>query len=98
MQKQLRASGTHSDVFAYLSSELALIGFNKTPQQCSLKVDRLKEVYKTIKQVEPNGNNGSDWFAVMDSVLGPEAEPSRDPNSAAALIAPESPEGECLKL
>lgn len=92
IQKQLLASGAHSDVFTYLSNELALIGFDKTPQQCSLQVKKLKEKYEQIKRVEPWGNDQSNWFAVMDGVLGPGGETSKDVNSA--LTAPKSPEGE----
>lgn len=90
IQKQLVASGAHGDVFTYLSNELALIGFDKTPQQCSLQVKTLKEKYEQIKQAEPWGDDQSNWFAVMDGVLGPGGETSKD----SAATAPESPEGE----
>ncbi|XP_028287104.1 uncharacterized protein LOC114452117 isoform X7 [Parambassis ranga] len=84
IQKQLLTSETINQVFTYLSNELALIGFNKTPHQCRLKVDNLKAEYKRIKQVEPHREIKSDWFAILDSVIGP------GPELSAPLTEPKS--------
>uniref|UniRef100_A0A3Q3G027 C2H2-type domain-containing protein n=3 Tax=Kryptolebias marmoratus TaxID=37003 RepID=A0A3Q3G027_KRYMA len=92
IQKQLLTSGKNNDVFTYLSNELALVGFSKTQEQCSLKVKKLEEEYKKMKQVEPHGSDGSDWFAIMDGVLGPDGETSKGVSSSAALSASKSPE------
>ncbi|XP_042367377.1 uncharacterized protein LOC121961452 [Plectropomus leopardus] len=90
IQTQLLTATTNSQVFICLSSELALVGFNKTPHQCSVKVDELKEEYRKIKKVEPYGDGRNDWFAILDSVLG--GETSTEVDSSAALTKPKSPE------
>uniref|UniRef100_A0A3B5AVU8 Uncharacterized protein n=1 Tax=Stegastes partitus TaxID=144197 RepID=A0A3B5AVU8_9TELE len=94
IQKQLLTSATDNQVFTYLSSELALVGFNKTPHQCSLKVNNLKEEYKRIKQFGLFGDVKSDWFAILDSVLGPDGEALKEVDSSAVLTEPKSPEDE----
>uniref|UniRef100_A0A1A7WQS0 C2H2-type domain-containing protein n=1 Tax=Iconisemion striatum TaxID=60296 RepID=A0A1A7WQS0_9TELE len=81
IQEQLLTSGGNSDVFTYLSNELALVSFNKTPQQCRVKVNKLIEEHKKILQAEPNGTDQSDWFVIMDGVLGPDGETSKETNS-----------------
>ncbi|KAM4570165.1 uncharacterized protein PAE49_009371 isoform 2-T2 [Odontesthes bonariensis] len=91
IQKQLLSSQANSQVFTYLSNELALVGFNKTPQQCNLKVNKLKVEYRKIKQVEPHRDDKSDWFAVMDSVFGSNGDASKEVESSAVLEAPKSP-------
>uniref|UniRef100_A0A3P9P6J4 Myb/SANT-like DNA-binding domain-containing protein n=1 Tax=Poecilia reticulata TaxID=8081 RepID=A0A3P9P6J4_POERE len=98
IQKQLLASEENDEVFTYLSDELAQVGFAKSPQQCSLKVDRLKKEYAKLKQEGANANDKSDWFAIMDSVLFPEGEASKERNLSAVLTASNPPEGErrCL--
>uniref|UniRef100_A0A3Q2W0J3 Myb/SANT-like DNA-binding domain-containing protein n=1 Tax=Haplochromis burtoni TaxID=8153 RepID=A0A3Q2W0J3_HAPBU len=65
IQKQLLTAAS-DQVFTYLSSELSLVGFNKTPRQCSVKVNELKEEYKKIKHMEPYGVVKGDWFAILD--------------------------------
>ncbi|XP_034530054.1 uncharacterized protein LOC117805433 [Notolabrus celidotus] len=70
IQNQLLNTAMKTQVFQYLSGELTLVGFNKTPQQCSRKVNNLKEEYKQIKEEEPNGSAKSNWFAILDGVLG----------------------------
>ncbi|XP_049423152.1 uncharacterized protein LOC125883072 isoform X1 [Epinephelus fuscoguttatus] len=92
IQKQLLTSATSNQVFMYLSSELALVGFNKTPQQCSLKVDKLKEEYRRMKKAEPCGEVRNDWFAILDSVLGPRGETFTEVDSSAVLTKAKSPE------
>lgn len=87
IQKQLLTTVTKNQVFKYLSSELTLVGFNKTPQQCSLKVSSLTEEYRRIKAVEPNGDVKSNWFAILDSVLG--GQTSTEVDSSAVLTQPE---------
>ncbi|XP_014898319.1 uncharacterized protein LOC106953796 isoform X2 [Poecilia latipinna] len=92
IQKQLLASEENDEVFTYLSDELAQVGFAKTPQQCSLKVDRLKKEYAKLKQEGANANDKSDWFAIMDSVLFPEGDASKERNLSAVLTASNPPE------
>ena len=98
IQKQLLSSEANKQVFIYLSNELALVGFNKTPQQCNLRVNKLKEEYSKIKQVEPQEDYKSDWFAVMDSVFGSDGDASKEVESSAVLKAPKSPEGEHIHV
>ncbi|XP_069012861.1 uncharacterized protein [Embiotoca jacksoni] len=69
IQRQLRSAAA-GNVFTYLSNELALVGFNKTPRQCCRKVNNLIEEYKKIKQEEPNGEVEGDWFSILDGVVG----------------------------
>ncbi|XP_041833672.1 uncharacterized protein LOC121634810 isoform X2 [Melanotaenia boesemani] len=92
IQKQLLTSAANNQVFTYLSNELALVGFNKTPQQCNLKVNKLKEEYKKIKEDEPHGDDESDWFAVMDTVLGSNGKASKEMDLSVILTTPKSPE------
>ncbi|MEQ2224771.1 hypothetical protein ILYODFUR_010963 [Ilyodon furcidens] len=92
IQKQLLASEENDEVFTYLSDELAQVGFSKSPQQCSLKVDKLKKEYTKLKQGGANVNDKSDWFAIMDSVLFPEGEASKERNLSAVLTASKPPE------
>lgn len=94
IQKQLLTTATNDQVFTYLSNELALVGFNKTPHQCSLKVNNLKEEYKQIKEMEPHVDVTSDWFAILDSVLCPDEESSTEVDSTAVLTQPKSPQHE----
>lgn len=98
IQKQLPASGENDEVFTYLSDELAQVGFAKSPQQCSLKVDKLKKEYAKLKQEGANVNDKSDWFAIMDSVLFPEGDASKERNLSAVLTASNPPEGERQRL
>lgn len=93
IQKQLTPA-TENQVFTYLSSELALVGFNKTPHQCSLKVSNLKEEYKRIKQFGPFGDVKSDWFSILDNVLDPDGEALKEVDSSAVMTDPKSPEYE----
>ena len=76
----------------YLSGELALVGFNKTPHQCSRKVKNLTEEYRKIKEVEPHWDARNDWFAILDSVLGAGGETSAEVDSSA--VQPQAPEDE----
>lgn len=96
IQKQLLSTSTNNQVFTYLSNELALVGFNKTPHQCSIKVNNLKEEYKKIKEINPHVDVKSDWFAILDSVLSP-VEYSTEVDSTAVLTQPKSPEQELLR-
>ncbi|XP_028426640.1 uncharacterized protein LOC114550216 isoform X2 [Perca flavescens] len=94
IQKQLLNTATVDQVFEYLSSELTFVGFNKTPHQCRLKVNNLKEEYRRIKELEPYRDVRNDWFAILDSVLGPGGETSTEVDSSAALTQPNSPKVE----
>lgn len=92
IQKQLLNPATNKKVFTYLSNELTLVGFNKTADQCRLKVDSLKQEYKKIKEVEPYKDVKSDWFAILDGVLSPDGEASTEMDSFAVLTQFKSPE------
>eukprot|EP00064_Thunnus_orientalis_P007596 superscaffoldBa00000854_g7618 len=92
IQKQLLTPATNKKVFTYLSNELTLVGFNKTADQCRLKVDSLKQEYKKIKEVEPYKDVKSDWFAILDGVLSPDGEASTEMDSFAVLTQFKSPE------
>ncbi|KAM6895686.1 uncharacterized protein FYW49_019557 [Xenentodon cancila] len=92
IQKQLLASESNSQVFTYLSNELALVGFNKTSQECCLKVNELKEEYKLIRHTRPHREDKSDWFAIMDNVLHPDGKLYKELDSSSVSAAPESPE------
>ncbi len=94
IQKQLLTTAISNQVFEYLSSELASVGFNKTPHQCSVKVNNLKEEYRRIKEVEPYGDIKSNCFVILDSVLGLGGETSAEVDSSAVLTQPKSPEDE----
>ncbi|XP_059181790.1 uncharacterized protein LOC131960563 [Centropristis striata] len=91
VQKQLLTTAATDQVFMNLSSELTLVGFNKTPHQCSLKVNNLIEEYRRIKAVEPHRDVTNEWFSILDSVLSPVGETSAEVDSA-VLTQPESPE------
>ncbi|XP_041637249.1 uncharacterized protein LOC121505760 [Cheilinus undulatus] len=82
IQKQLLNTANNAQVFTYLSSELALVGFNKTPHQCSVKVNQLKEEYRQIKDTESDGDNKGNWFVILDGVLGPGRGASEEDSSA----------------
>ncbi|XP_037616689.1 uncharacterized protein LOC119482862 isoform X2 [Sebastes umbrosus] len=92
IQEQLLTTATTNQVFTYLSGELALVGFNKTPHQCSHKVNNLIEEYRRIREVEPYGDDRNDWFAILDSVLSPGGETYTEVDSSAVLTQPKSPE------
>lgn len=94
IQQQLLTSEENDEVFTYLSDELAQVGFRKSPQECSLKVDKLKKEYIKLKQEGTNVKDKNDWFAIMDSVLFPEEETSKERNLSAVLTASKPPEGE----
>uniref|UniRef100_A0A3Q0SLU8 Myb/SANT-like DNA-binding domain-containing protein n=1 Tax=Amphilophus citrinellus TaxID=61819 RepID=A0A3Q0SLU8_AMPCI len=93
IQKQLLTTAS-DQVFTYLSSELALVGFNKTPRQCSVKVNNLKEEYKKVKKMEPYGVVKCDWFPILDAVFDPDGVTSKEVDSCALQTEPESPEHE----
>ncbi|KAM9328394.1 zinc finger and SCAN domain-containing protein 29-like [Pholidichthys leucotaenia] len=82
IQKRLLHTATAHQVFTYLSDELTLVGFNKSPRQCSVKVSNLLEEYKKIKQAGSRENDKSGWFAILDGVLNPEAETLKNSFSA----------------
>lgn len=94
IQKQLLSPVLKAQVFKYLSSELTLVGFNKTPQQCNHKVNSLKEEYKRIKEEDLNGSVQSNWFAILDGVLGSDGAASSDMDSSAAVTQTQSSEYE----
>ncbi|XP_018542924.2 uncharacterized protein LOC108890532 isoform X1 [Lates calcarifer] len=94
IQKQLLTTAANSQVFTYLSNELALVGFNKTPLQCSVKVNNLKGEYRRVKELKLQSEVKSDWFAILDSVLGLDGEDSTGVGSSAALTQSETPEDE----
>ncbi|XP_067347325.1 uncharacterized protein [Channa argus] len=93
IQKELHTPAANNRVYTYLSNELALVGFKKTPHQCSLKVNNLIEEYRKIKEMEPHGVLKSDWLTILDGVLGSE-EASTAVDSSTVLTQPESPEHE----
>ncbi|XP_039892028.1 uncharacterized protein LOC120736115 isoform X2 [Simochromis diagramma] len=93
IQKQLLTAAS-DQVFTYLSSELSLVGFNKTPRQCSIKVNELKEEYKKIKHMEPYGVVKGDWFAILDSVFDADGATLKEVNSCAVQKKPKSPQHE----
>ncbi|XP_036978107.1 uncharacterized protein LOC119032725 isoform X1 [Acanthopagrus latus] len=97
IQQQLLTTATNNDVFDYLSSELAFVGFNKTAQQCSLKVTKLKEEYRKIKEVQLIQGVNSNWFAILDRVLGPDEETSTEVDSSDVPTRPKSPENARVK-
>uniref|UniRef100_UPI0037E99BF1 zinc finger and SCAN domain-containing protein 29-like n=1 Tax=Semicossyphus pulcher TaxID=241346 RepID=UPI0037E99BF1 len=93
IQEQLLTAETKTEVFKYLSSELALVGFHKTPHQCSLKVKNLKEEYRKIKEVEVRSKNTEEsWFAILDGVLGAGGATSSDVAPSAVMTQSKSPE------
>lgn len=92
IQQQLLTSEENEEVFTYLSDELAQVGFRKSPQECRLKVDKLKKEYVKLKQEGTNVEDKNDWFAIMDSVLFPEEETSKERNLSAVLTASKPPE------
>ncbi|KAM6961570.1 uncharacterized protein LKV04_020588 [Tautogolabrus adspersus] len=92
IQKQLLNTATKTQVFKYLSSELAMVGFNKTAHQCSMKVNNLKEQYRKCKETEPNGDIKSDWFAILDGVLGQCTGTFSEVDSSVVLSQTKSPE------
>ncbi|XP_074554286.1 uncharacterized protein LOC141810533 [Halichoeres trimaculatus] len=94
IQKQLLNPALKTQVFKYLSSELKLVGFNKTPQQCSHKVSSLKEEYRKIKEEDLNGSVQSNWFAILDGVLGSDGAASPEMDSSAAVTQTKSSEYE----
>ncbi|XP_051803444.1 uncharacterized protein LOC110967438 isoform X5 [Acanthochromis polyacanthus] len=96
IQKRLLTSTDKNEVFTYLSSELALVGFTKTPHQCSLKVNNLKEEYKRIKQLGLFGDVKSDWFTILDGVLCPDGEKWKEMDSSMVLTEAKSPEDKCV--
>ncbi|XP_045927797.1 uncharacterized protein LOC123984749 isoform X2 [Micropterus dolomieu] len=97
IQRQLLTTATNNQVFKYLSSELKSVGFNKSPHQCFLKVNNLKEEYRKIKDEEQYRDVLSDWFAILDGVLGSGGETSIEVDSSAVLTQPKSPEDEHAK-
>ncbi|KAM4615279.1 uncharacterized protein ACJ7VT_010449 isoform 2-T2 [Polymixia lowei] len=91
IQEQLRSTVKNNRVFAYISSQLASVGFNKTAHQCRMKVKKLKQEYKKIKCTRGSKQCKARWFAIMDSVLGPgeendenETNDSREVDSSSA--------------
>nr|XP_020455284.1 uncharacterized protein LOC109959892 isoform X2 [Monopterus albus] len=90
IQQQLLTTAANDEVFTYLSNELALVGFNKTPHQCNVKVNHLKEEYKRIKEVDPYWEVKGDWFSILDGVLGAGGEASAEVDSSAVLTQPKS--------
>lgn len=77
VQEELRTTPRNERVFAQLSSELAMQGFNKTTSQCRSKIRVLKQKYKKIKEQKDLQKQKSRWFAIMDGVLrhcSPEAD------------------------
>ncbi|KAM6984756.1 uncharacterized protein FYW47_013742 [Aplochiton taeniatus] len=70
VQEQLLYTVRNTKVFTYLSFELASLGFNKTASQCRLKVKKLKQEYKKLKEMKGSKQRQSRWFAIMDQVLG----------------------------
>lgn len=93
IQKQLLTAAS-DQVFTYLSSELSLVGFNKTPRQCSVKVNELKEEYKKIKHMEPYGVVKGDWFAILDSVFDADGATLKEVNLCIVQKKPKSTEHE----
>nr|XP_029135214.1 uncharacterized protein LOC109991696 isoform X2 [Labrus bergylta] len=94
IQKQLLHTATKTEVFKYLSSELAMVGFNKTAHQCSMKVNSLKEEYKRTKATGPNGDVKSEWFAILDGVLGQCTGTFSEVDSSVVRSQTKSPEEE----
>lgn len=93
IQKQL-LTAVSDQVFTYLSSELSLVGFNKTPRQCSVKVNELKEEYKKIKHMELYGVVKGDWFAILDSVFDADGATLKEVNLCVVQKKPKSTEHE----
>ncbi|KAM9327520.1 uncharacterized protein KZ484_018999 isoform 2-T2 [Pholidichthys leucotaenia] len=81
IQKQLLHTATAHQVFTYLSNELTLVGFNKSPHQCSVKVSNLMVEYKKIKQAGSQEDVKSGWFVILDGILNPDAGTLMEPFS-----------------
>ena len=64
------AEGTK--IFLKISQEMNVAGFEKTGQQCSGKIKKLRFDYRKIKDCRGKTGRGREWkfFEAMDAVLG----------------------------
>lgn len=88
VQEQLLYSVHNNKAFTYLSKQLALVGFTKTPLQCRVKVKKLKQDYMTIKSTKGTRHKRWRWFSFMDAVLGPGGDTEADPKEMDSVATP----------
>uniref|UniRef100_A0A3B3CM57 Myb/SANT-like DNA-binding domain-containing protein n=1 Tax=Oryzias melastigma TaxID=30732 RepID=A0A3B3CM57_ORYME len=73
IQGELEGSIRNEKVFKEVSQRLAAHGFERTSDQCRVKVKKLKMQYRKIKdESNRSGNSGSTWkwFDAMDAIYG----------------------------
>uniref|UniRef100_A0A3B3DAI8 Myb/SANT-like DNA-binding domain-containing protein n=1 Tax=Oryzias melastigma TaxID=30732 RepID=A0A3B3DAI8_ORYME len=71
--RKLEGSIRNEKVFKEVSQRLAAHGFERTSDQCRVKVKKLKMQYRKIKdESSRSGNSGSTWkwFDAMDAIYG----------------------------
>ena len=76
IQAMLEGSRRNKDVFLRISRSMGEAGYEKTGDQCSCKIKKLRLEYRKIK--DKKGKTGTDYkewkyFEVMDSALGHKA-------------------------
>uniref|UniRef100_A0A3B3QY72 Myb/SANT-like DNA-binding domain-containing protein n=1 Tax=Paramormyrops kingsleyae TaxID=1676925 RepID=A0A3B3QY72_9TELE len=73
IQRDLDGTTRNKKVFAIISSRLEDMGHTRTTEQCRLKIKKLKQDYRKLK--DHNNRSGADretntWFEALDAVLG----------------------------
>ncbi|XP_029902118.1 uncharacterized protein LOC115355452 isoform X4 [Myripristis murdjan] len=84
VQKQLLSTYENKRIFTSLSSQLMMMGYNKTASQCQAEIKTLKHEYRRAKDTGDLSHQHGKWFIIMDDVLShqPETLSSEEADSA----------------
>ena len=82
-QKQLDNTHKNAEMYGVICEYMSMHGFNRTAEQCRVKVKRMKTQYHKVKDLMRKSGSSADekdklpWFDEMDSILGhkPASEP-----------------------
>lgn len=83
ISEQLSATHKNSEIYAIFSKQLREKGYNRSPEQCRIKVKKLRQKYIQVRDaLGKTGSSGKEkdkfiWFDEIDKILGtkPVVEP-----------------------
>ncbi|XP_055021162.1 uncharacterized protein LOC129412124 [Boleophthalmus pectinirostris] len=83
INQQLSSTHKNIEIFAIFSKQMREKGFNRSPEQCRIKVKKLRQKYIQVRdKLKKTGSSGKEkdkfiWFDELDKILG--TKPVVDP-------------------
>ena len=93
VQRQLDSAKRNRPIFQRLQQDLAALGFNRTWQQCRVKIKNLTATYRKLRDSNRRSGRGRadfPFYSIIDGVLGtrPATQPMNLLSSTSSNSAP----------